>query len=162
MMNSTLYTQHPAQSPWPDPLQPPDPVRVEQVLEEFWRRLALLPDLVRRGEHLLAEELTAHLRGILLEMMLALNGIRRPLQTTHLNSYLSPSQRTAIQKALTLPDVSSESWIGRAVALVVIYRWYAPQLVARFDLPYPQALEEETLARLQQTLADWPLVISTE
>lgn len=148
-------------SRWPDPLQPPDPAHIETLLADFWRQLRQLPDLLLRHEHLLAAQLTAQVRCTVIELMLALNGIRWPVATAHLNSYLSPSQRAALQKTLLLLEVSAEAWIGCAVALVVIYRWYAPQLVQRFGLAYPQQVEDETLAHLQQTLADWPLSITT-
>ncbi len=149
-------TQH----TWPDSLQPTDPVYVASTLARFWRTLARLPDLVQRQEHLLAAETTATLRRIVLELMLALNGIAWPSDTTHLNTYLSASQRAAIEKTLLAPNVSAESWIGQAVALVVIYRWYAPQLTARYALDYPQAAEDAALAALRQ-LPDWPLTITT-
>ena len=160
-MNSADAGQ-PRPAAWPDPLQPPDVERVGEVLADFWRQLAGLSDLLARHEHLLAAELTHTLRTLVLEMMLALNGIRRPQGTVHLNGYLSESQRSALQKTLLVPNVSGESWLGCAVALVVIYRWYAPQLVDRFGCAYPQALERETLSFLQRRLADWPLTIVTE
>jgi hypothetical protein len=75
---------------------------------------------------------------------------------------LGESQRAAIQKTLLLPSVSAEGWIGQAVALVVIYRWYAPQLVDKFGLAYPQALETAVWQQLASELADWPLTITTE
>jgi hypothetical protein len=147
---------------WPDVLQPPDPARIAELLAHFWLHLQQLPDLLGRREYLLAEEHAGELRQLVIDLMLALNGIRRPVSTTHLNTYLSESQRAAIQKTLLLTEVSAESWIGRAVALVVIYRWYAPQLVAKFGLPYPHAAEAAALAHLQQSLPDWPLTITTD
>ncbi|RIK42300.1 MAG: hypothetical protein DCC55_09305 [Chloroflexi bacterium] len=161
-MNSSTHQRTAPGPRWPDPLQPPDPAHVESLLGDFWRYLRRLPDLLLRHEYLLADQLVAQVRFTVTELMLALNGIRWPVATTHLNSYLSQSQRTALQKTLLLPEISAEAWIGCAVALVVIYRWYAPQLVQRFGLVYPQPLEDETLAHLQQTLADWPLSITTE
>lgn len=146
---------------WPDSLQPCDPGRIAGQLERFWRTLARLPDLIQRQEHLLAAETTASLRRIVLELMLALNGIAWPTDTTHLNSYLSAGQRAAIEKTLLAPTVSAESWIGQAVALIVIYRWYAPQLTAAYALHYPQAAEEAAFAALRQ-LPDWPLTITTD
>lgn len=142
-------------------LQPADPVRIVDQLAYFWRTLARLPDLVQRQEYLLAANVTAALRQIVLELMLALNGIAWPTDTAHLNIYLSASQRAAIEKTLRAPAVSAESWIGQAVALVVIYRWYAPQLTARYALVYPQAAEEAALAALHQ-LAGWPRTITTD
>lgn len=147
---------------WPDPLQKPDPTQVEQSLVAFWHTLASLADLVRRNEHLLVEEQLSALRKIVLDMMLALNGLKRPVGTIHLNTYLGESQRQVLEKTLLTPSVSSESWIGAAVALVVIYRWYAPQLVEKFGLDYPQMVEEATLCGLRDQLPDWPLSIETE
>ena len=147
---------------WPDSLQKPDPNQVQHSLVNFWQTLASLADLVRRHEHLLAEEQLSALRKIVLAMMLALNGVKRPVGTIHLNSYLGESQRQMLEKTLLTPSVSRESWIGAAVALVVIYRWYAPQLVEKFGLDYPQAVEEETLEQLKQQLPEWPLKIETE
>jgi Streptomycin adenylyltransferase len=149
-------------TPWPDPLQPPIAAQVELYLAEFWRVLQRLPDLLHRQEHLLADHLTTDLRGLVIEMMLALNGIQWPTGTHHLNSYLSPNQRAALEKTLVTPETSAESWIGRAVSLVVIYRWYAPQLVAKFGLSYPQELEDEVWALLQQAIPNWPLTVTTD
>lgn len=147
---------------WPDKLAPSNAQRVQVVLTDFWRALADLPDLLARSEYLLAERITAQLRDLVLEMMLALNGIEPPCATRNLNGYLGPSQRTAIEKTLIVPTVSAESWVGRAVALVVIYRWYAPQLVERFGLTYPQAIEDETWALLRRNIADWPATITSD
>jgi hypothetical protein len=147
---------------WPDPLSRPEPTRIQWLLETFWRQLEALPDLLNRSEQLLAERCTATLRDVIIEMMLALNGIQWPTNTKHLNSYLGASQRAALEKTLAAPEVSADSWIGRAVALVVIYRWYAPQLVEKYQLTYPQALEAEVWAHLQSELPDWPLTVTTE
>ena len=146
---------------WPDPLQPADPAQITLLLEHFWRTLAKLPELLARQEFLLAAELTATLRRTVLELMLALNGIAWPAGTAHLNGYLGASQRAAIEKTLLAPGAGAESWIGQAVALVVIYRWYAPQLVEAHTLAYPHAAEESALARLR-ALPGWPLAIQTD
>jgi len=147
---------------WPDDLMRPTQEEVDQLLHEFWLELANLPDLLRRDEYLLTAACTTTLRRYVLEMMLALNGIRYPAGTRHLNTYLSASQRAAIEKTLLMPSVTAESWIGQAVALVVIYRWYAPQLIAAFSLAYDDQLEAVTLARLQADLPDWPSAITTD
>jgi hypothetical protein len=150
------------QTHWPDQLQRATAPDVEALLARFWQLLRRLPDLLQRQEHLLAEHLTTDLRGVIIELMLALNGIQWPVGTSHLNSYLSDSQRAALEKTLTTPTVSAESWIGRAVALVVIYRWYAPQLIEKFALVYPQQLEDEVWLLLQREAPDWPLTVTTD
>lgn len=147
---------------YPDELHPPDPAHVQHLLGQFWLLLAGLPELIERDEHLLAGQLIAGLRQCVAEMMLALNGIAWPAGTHHLNAYLGTSQRTALEKTLLAPAVDAAAWIGQAVALVVIYRWYAPQLVERFALLYPAAVERDTLAELQSKLQEWPIQITTD
>ena len=152
---------HMKNSQWPDPISPSKPEHIQTLLHGFWETLAHLPDLLARGEHLLAEHCTADLRLIILEMVLALNGISRPTTTRHLNTYLSASQKAALEKTLLAPVVNGASWVGRSVALVVIYRWYAPQLVSRYELVYPIAQEEQTWRLLQQ-IPEWPKTVTTE
>ncbi len=148
--------------PWPDRLHKPEVAQVQHLLTVFWQRLLVVGDLVQRNQHLLAHEQIGMLRQTVLEMMLALNGIQCPAGTLHLNGYLGESQRAALEKTLFVSSVSAESWIGQAVALVVIYRWYAPQLVEKFGLAVPGDVEAVTLAELQRQLPDWPLEITTE
>ncbi len=161
---------------WPDPLFVPDPDDVNRMLISFWHQLGHLSELLsderRQGtpaapvsssdENLLAIECLAGLRAIVIDMMLALNGIARPDRTIHLNIYLSDNQRAALERTLLAPEISANTWIGQAVSLVVIYRWYAPQLVERYSLPYPVDLEHEVWSTLRKRVCDWPADISTD
>ena len=149
-------------STWPDLLEPPELRRVDALLSEFWRQLAGLPDLIQRQEHILAERCTAELRSLVIEMMLALNGIRWPAETKHLNTYLGDSQRAVLERTLVTAQGDGHAWIARAVALVVIYRWYAPQLVTRYNLAYPDQVEHDVWRLLVQELPGWPQTITTE
>lgn len=147
---------------WPDKLQKPSPQRVDELLHLFWSELAALGELLAKDEYLLANEQTHLLRQIVLEMMLALNGIKRPPSTSNLNGYLSTDQRAAIEKTMALPKTEASGWIGQAVSLVTIYRWYAPQLVDRFELSYPSSLETQVCNNLIQQLPNWPHNIRTD
>lgn len=147
---------------WPDALHAPDRARIQQALEEFWLLLAQLAESLAAREILLASERAATLRNLVLELMLALNGIRRPVQIRSLNRYLSQSQREALEKTLITPRPDSDAYIGQAVALVVIYRWYAPQLVDKFGLAYPAVAEQEVWQRISRLLPDWPLSVTTD
>jgi hypothetical protein len=132
------------------------------LLSRFWIELEPLADLLARQERLLAVEQLTRLRATVIEMMLALNGIARPAATRHLNTYLSDSQRAALEKTLLAPATGADAWLAQAVALVVIYRWYAPQLAAKFALDYPAALEEQAWATLTDALPDWPSVVYSD
>lgn len=161
-INTGLYSTDTDHKPtWPDALTAPTPERVQHLLDGFWHELAPLPDLHQRAEQLLMAELTNRLRDLILEMMLALNGIARPQDTRHLNGYLGESQRLAIEATLVAPRVHGDAWLGQAVALLVIYRWYAPQLIEKFGLSYPQDLETTAWTQLC-VLPDWPVSITTE
>lgn len=149
-------------SQWPDKLSKPNPDTVACQLAGFWTSLGELPGLILRGEHLLVAEQISLLRNQVVSLMLALNGIARPPGTRDLNAYLSTSQRKALEKTLIAPTIGRETWIGQAVALVVIYRWYAPQLVDSLDIPYPDSAEQAALSRLADALPDWPRTITTE
>ncbi len=65
-------------------------------------------------------------------------------------------------KTLITPRPDSDAYIGQAVALVVIYRWYAPQLVDKFGLAYPEATEQAVWQRISRLLPDWPLAVTTD
>ncbi len=147
---------------WPDALRPPDVDHVADLLQKFWLELERLPAHLRAQELILAEALTAHLRYIIIELMLAMNGIAWPEGTQHLNGYLGASQRAVLERTLAAADSSSDTWLARAVALVVIYRWYAPQCVERFDVAYPQATETRVWAALCAQLPNWPTALTTE
>ena len=68
----------------------------------------------------------------------------------------------AIIAALTADARASFAEIGQAVSLVVIYRWYAPQLVAKHKLRYPQAEESAAWDALVAKLPTWPRKITTD
>jgi hypothetical protein len=155
---------------WPDLLQPPQSAQIQDLLDTFWPDLAVLADLLPRNQFLLAAEQLHTLRSAVLQMMLALNGIQRPT-TRDLNTYLSANQRMALEKTLLLPNIDhatrdhatwADGWIGQAVSLVVIYRWYAPQLVAKHNLRYPDTQEKAALETLTEKLPHWPATITTE
>lgn len=144
-----------------DPLQAPDRTRIQAALEEFWTLLGDLAELLATQELLLGAERIAALRSVVLELMLALNGISRPPGARSLNRYLSARQAAAIEKTLAAPEASRAAQVGQAVALVVIYQWYAPQLVDTLGLAYPDALEHEVRQAVAQKLPEWPLAITT-
>lgn len=151
-----------AQPAWPDSLAPPNPARVATLLPTYWQTLDQLPDLIARNELLLAEALTAQIRSLVVEMMLAMNGIAPPAGTRHLNGYLGASQRTVLERTLVAPNAAPETWVARAVALTVIQSWYAPQIVERFGVEPPTALAAAVQARLAAALPTWPLNISSD
>ncbi len=134
---------------------------VQVALVSFWQQLAHLPAALNRQEHLAAVALLQQARTHLTDLVVALNGATRPNTPTRINEFLGPAQRDAFEKTLGQSDSLGESWIGQAVALIVLYRWYAPQLVEIHKLVYPTALEETVLALLSTEVSGWPARITT-
>lgn len=147
---------------------PPDIGLLERQLGRFWLVLARLPAAVGRQEQLAAHLLLGELHTILIDLVVSLNGGRRPQSISRVNQYLGPAQREAFERSLGLRQTGrqklaggSANWIGQAVALVVLYRWYAPQIVERYSLVYPRMAEDTTLGLLGVELENWPAYIST-
>lgn len=147
-------------SPWPA-LRPPDRDDVLALLAYFWMPLSRLPAALNRGEHLAAAQLLVDARRSLIDLVVGLNGADRPPSPARINQYLGPAQLEAFEKTLTAKAVDPAAWIGQAVALIVLYRWYAPQLVEIYTVPYPAALERTVLALLSAEVDGWPALIQT-
>jgi hypothetical protein len=142
-------------------LAPPDVVGVEASLAHFWELLSYLPAALNRCEWLAAARLLENSRQVLIDLVIALNGAGRPPSPARINPYLGPAQLEAFEKTLPIPQPDSGAWIGQAVALIVLYRWYAPQLVEIHSLAYPDLLERTTLALLSAEVDGWPAMIQT-
>ena len=81
---------------------------------------------------------------------------------------LGQAQLEAFEKSLELrktgrrrEEGTRANWIGQAVALVVLYRWYAPQLAEKYSLNYPRLAEDRVLAYLNSEMKNWPARITT-
>lgn len=149
------------------PFSRPDPEAMGAQLSQFWLLLAQLPAVLARREDLAAHALLAETRSLLLDLVVALNGATRPQSTARVNQFLGPKQQHAFEKSLGIGRSNSEAalrksaWIGQAVALIVLYRWYAPQLCEIHCEPYPQQAEDTVLALLRAQVDGWPAVIET-
>lgn len=145
---------------WPA-LIPPHADQVAADLAQFWIVLSALPALLNRAEHLAAAQHLGEARQILTDLVVALNGAQRPQTPARINQYLGPLQRDAFEKTLVVPRGDEASWIGQAVALIVLFRWYAPQLVEQHRLDYPITLERSVLALLSAEVPGWPALVKS-
>ncbi|MDE0198561.1 MAG: hypothetical protein OXK78_10225 [Caldilineaceae bacterium] len=146
----------------------PDSRLIESQLGRFWLLLARLPAVVRRREQLAAYLLLTEMQTLLLDLVVTLNGGNRPHTNSRINQFLGPAQREAFERSMGLQPSGRQksvgdgaTWVGQAVALVVLYRWYAPQLAQKHSLRYPQKAENAVLALLSTELQNWPASIST-
>lgn len=145
----------------PDQLRAPNAAYVNALFAGYWLTLEALAELLADGELIVAEERVTSLRGHIIGMMLAANGIERPTFAPQINRYLGESQRVALEKTLVTSGTPHESVVARAVALTVIYQWYAPQLVERFGVEEPRSEVQRAYELLAQNVPEWPLTIET-
>lgn len=147
---------------------PADVDTIDRQLRQFWLLLARLPAVVGRHEQLAAHLLLAEIGALLIDLVVLLNGGSRPKARARINQYLGLAQLEAFEKSLELrktgrrrEEGTRANWIGQAVALVVLYRWYAPQLAEKYSLNYPRLAEDSVLAYLNVELKNWPARITT-
>ncbi len=146
----------------PAQLRVPDASYIEALFATYWSTLEAIAELLAAGELVVAEERVTSLRGTIVGMMLAANGIQRPTFKAQINEYLGESQRIALEKTLVAQGMARESIVGRAVALTVIYQWYAPQVVERYGVVEPRVEVQHALQRLAEVVPEWPISIGTE
>jgi len=150
----------------PAALRPADPARIQRALADFWTELAATAVQIAAQDHLAAHARLARLRNLVLVCMVGLNGADLPTDLDGnldgIATLLGPSQRAAIQKTLSVPKATQSAWVGQAVALVVIYRWYTPQLVEKFGLTYPTQVESASLTFVGDCLPNWPQSITSD
>lgn len=146
----------------------PDSRLIESQLGRFWLLLARLPGVVGRQEQLAAHMLLTEMHALLIDLVVTLNGGSRPHTNSRINQFLGPAQREAFERSMGLRPSGRQkrisdgaTWVGQAVALVVLYRWYAPQIAQKHSLRYPQLAEDSVLALLSAELENWPARIST-
>jgi len=158
---TTSTPNQPVTAPRPG-LRPVNPARIQAALADFWIELAATAAQIAAQDHLAAHARLTRLRNLVLACMVGLNGVDLPDDLDGIAQLLGPSQRAAMQKTLAAPKVAPAAWVGQAVALVVIYRWYAPQLVEKFGLTYPEQIEAQALAEVGDLLSTWPHSITSE
>lgn len=149
-------------------IAPPDVEAVDTKLGRFWLLLARLPAVLGRQEQLAAHLLLTEMGTLLIDLVVSLNGGSRPQTKARINRYLGQAQLEAFEKSLGLRKSKRQgefdrgaNWIGQAVALVVLYRWYAPQLAEKHSLTYPRLAEDCVLTYLKAELKNWPAHIKT-
>ncbi len=144
------------------PYPSPTPAQVRHAMLHFWATLSALAGAWSRDDHLAAVQLLCQARRHILELVSALNGSGPPPTPARVRPFLGPDQTHALTRTLAQPrGIHRASWIGQAVALVVLYRWYAPQLADRFGLDLPEAVEAGVLQRLARTVPGWPARIES-
>jgi len=130
---------------------------VVEMTKEFLRIQGLAPTAVERGEWLAGQEGMGHLRKLLLELMIEINGISKAQRggAKRLNPYLTREQRAAVE-SIQLPRPDRDSFIAANNALARLFIPLAKETLARAGAPWPQALEDTTRQHLTRVFGAPP------
>ncbi len=131
------------------PAAPPPAVQAPQVLaqtREFWRCVALLPSVIGREERIVAVQGLAVEVGLVTELLIAGSGRPRDRGVKHLNAFLDVEAHQAIEAALALPDLSTQTVVDAHLRLVALVRRHGPRIADTVGYAYPTALEQAVLA----------------
>lgn len=129
----------------------PGPARARYQFEEFIRILGLLPLADGRGEYINGVLGVFHLRNLLVELMIAQNGVRHRGGALHLNRLITPAQQQVLT-ALPPPEPNRDRMIEGHMAYAAAYLPLAREMAVRWQVEWPEKFEAATWANLGRTL----------
>lgn len=119
---------------------------------EFWRCIAMLPVVLGRREHIVA------VQGLVMEVtaaaeLLALgHGGARVAGIKRLNSSLPPGAQEQLEKALRLPDLSTQTLANAHLYVAALISSEGRRLAEKFEFEYPAEIEKVALSYVHEEL----------
>lgn len=138
---------------------PAHPVRGEgriadiaPMIQEFIRVIGLAPVPFGREEWVVSQQGVEMLRNMLVDLMLAEQGVGREMRgAKRLNPFLTEEQR-AILEGLEPPRARREDLLAANQELAHLFFSRAKPLAAKAGIPWPQAFEDATRRHLKAEL----------
>ncbi len=125
--------------------QPEAAAELERAIPEFWRCIAMLPVPLGRDEKLIGAAGNFLILLLLTDVLSVQSGIRKDRGVKALNSFLPPDYRRLAEDATSLPALTRENLARFQLRLAQIMQEHAPTICARWNVDYPQALEDAAL-----------------
>ncbi len=151
-----LYAQEGALTWKPNPgsvlSQAEAAAELERAIPEFWRCVAMLPVAIGRDEKLIGAAGNFLILLLLTDVLCVQSGIRKDRGVKALNGFLSPDLRRLAEDATCLPALTRENLARFQLRLAQIMQEHAPGICARWNVDYPQSLEDATLGYVAREL----------
>jgi hypothetical protein len=139
-----------------NPSSPPTSAEVAAKLEylvpEFWRCIAMIPVVVGRGELIAGIQGVIIEIGLLVDMLIAGSGQQKNRGVKAINHLLPVEARFEIERALHLPILDAAQLVAINLRLVALMQHHGPILCARWGVTYPQELEDAAMGYVAEEL----------
>ncbi len=129
----------------------PAPRKLRYQIEEFIRILGLLHLAVGREEYINGVLGVFHLRNLLVDLLIEETAAPHRGGVLHLNRLITAEQK-ALMVSMPPPVAEREAMIAGHLAYAAAYLPRARVLAARREVVWPEAFEEATWAKLEETL----------
>lgn len=138
--------------PAPSPQLTRDEVvrQLEWLIPEFWRCIAMVPVVWGRQERIVGVTGAMVEIQVLTDVFIAGSGMRNDRGAKARNDFLPPELRQAVESALYLPELSDDSLVQLHLRLAKLMQEHGPVLCARWQIPYPQGIEDAALNYVRQ------------
>ena len=120
------------------------------LIPEFWRCIAMLPVGIGRQERIVCVTGAMVEIQVLTDAFIAGSGVRNDRGAKARNDFLPTELRQAVESAISLPDLGDEALIQLHLRLAKLMQEQGPVLCARWQIPYPQEIEDAALNYVRQ------------
>lgn len=138
--------------PAPSPQLTRDEVarQLDWLIPEFWRCIAMVPVVWGRQERIVGVTGAMVEIQVLTDVFIAGAGVRNDRGAKARNDFLPPALRQAVESALYLPELSDDALVQLHLRLAKLMQEHGPVLCARWQIPYPQEIEDAALNYVRQ------------
>ncbi|MEZ4634364.1 MAG: aminoglycoside 6-adenylyltransferase [Caldilineaceae bacterium] len=145
--------------PAPSPQLTRDEVtrQLEWLIPEFWRCIAMLPVVWGRGERIVGVTGAMVEIQVLTDVFIAGAGVRNDRGAKARNDFLPADLRAAVESAIYLPELTDDALVQLHLRLARLMQQHGPILCARWQIEYPQQIEDTALNYVRQFVDDVPL-----
>jgi hypothetical protein len=126
--------------------------KLEYLIPEFWRCIAMIPVVVGRGELIAGVQGVIIEIGLLVDMLIVGNGRQKDRGVKAINHLLPAEARIEIEEALHLPILDAAQLVAINLRLAALMQRHGPILCARWGVDYPQALEDTAMGYVMDEL----------
>lgn len=126
--------------------------KLDYLVPEFWRCIAMTPVISGRNELLVGVQGLSIEVGLLVDMLILGNGRQRDRGVKAINHLLPADVRAEIEEALCLPVLDAAQLAAVHLRLAALMQRHGPPLCARWGIDYPQALEDAAMAYVMEEL----------
>jgi hypothetical protein len=141
----------PGKSPAP-PTSAEITAKLTYLVPEFWRCIAMLPVVIGRSELIAGCQGLIVEIGLLVDLLILGNGRQKDRGAKAINHLLSADVRTEIEEALHMPILDPAHLAAVHLRLAALMQVHGPILCARWEVAYPQGLEDAVMAYVVKEL----------